>query len=204
MKTEECYYEGCNEVAVVKDLCLKHYNLWLGNVDGRYEHIRSVEQRFWSRVWKPTKDGCWIWKGTIMGLGYGSLHINRGDAHRIEMRAHRLSWKIHYGEVPDDLLVLHKCDVRNCVNPRHLFLGTYQDNQSDMVEKGRSAHGEGHSNVKLTEDEVLEIRYLAKTDQCTQKMLAKMFNIGQRMISHIINYDHWNYPEILRREKNYA
>lgn len=54
-----------------------------------------------------------------------------------KQKGHRASWILHYGEVPDDFHVLHKCDVRNCVNPDHLFLGTNQDNIEDKVRKGR-------------------------------------------------------------------
>lgn len=90
----------------------------------------TFEDRFWSRVSKG--DGCWLWTGTQRKDGYGSFHRNGKYLH-----AHRASWIINFGEIKNKLHVLHKCDVRNCVNPSHLFLGTNHDNILDCVAKGR-------------------------------------------------------------------
>lgn len=76
--------------------------------------------------------GCWLWKSTITIHGYG-LHNYK----RKRMAAHRVSWILHNGEIPQGLFVLHKCDVRSCVNPAHLFLGTQSDNMQDCIKKGR-------------------------------------------------------------------
>jgi len=80
--------------------------------------------------WQPDPFGCHVWTAAHYSNGYGMF-----DA----QLAHRVAWKIHIGPVPGQLCVLHHCDVRNCVNPEHLFLGTKQDNTRDMVAKGR--HG---------------------------------------------------------------
>ena len=89
--------------------------------------------RFFSRVTKESDQlGCWEWIGTITNEGYGVFGVEGGFS-----SAHRFSWKIHYGDIPDGLLVLHKCDNRKCVNPEHLFLGTHQDNMRDKIAKGR-------------------------------------------------------------------
>lgn len=83
-----------------------------------------------------TESGCWIWTGAIQGKGYGYT--------RFEFRAykaHRLSWLAHRGAIPAGQLVLHRCDVRSCVNPDHLFLGTHADNMRDMRAKGRTYKG---------------------------------------------------------------
>jgi len=75
--------------------------------------------------------GCWLWTGRYITTGYGAL---KGGVTQL---AHRAMWRAHHGEIPRGLFVLHRCDVRCCVNPAHLFLGTAQDNTKDMVRKGR-------------------------------------------------------------------
>ena len=94
------------------------------------------EERFWRKVDKRGSDECWLWldrnKQPTNPHSYGSLRI--GDH---TMRAHRVSWIIHYGLIPKGLWVLHHCDNPSCVNPSHLFLGNAQDNYNDMAKKGR-------------------------------------------------------------------
>lgn len=96
---------------------------------------RPIEDRFWEKVQKT--DSCWLWTGSKQGrMGYGYLHIG-GKKDRKPSRAHRLSWVIHNGPIPDGLYVLHKCDVPACVNPDHLFLGDHKANMQDCASKGR-------------------------------------------------------------------
>src|ERR1051326_6204138 len=98
---------------------------------------RSYEKRFWARVNTngPTVRAelgpCWVWTGGTDG-NYGTLCL-RGSS----VKAHRLSWEIHFGAIPDGLWVLHRCDNPPCVNPAHLFLGTRSDNMLDAGQKGR-------------------------------------------------------------------
>jgi hypothetical protein len=98
--------------------------------------VRPIAIRFWEKVDKPGgADACWLWTGTPDVNGYGKLwwfdHTNKGKF------AHRISWELHNGPIPDGLFVLHSCDNPPCVNPKHLFLGTQLDNMRDMVAKGR-------------------------------------------------------------------
>jgi hypothetical protein len=95
--------------------------------------MRTQEERFYQKVEQPPYSAaCWIWLAAKSPQGYGHFFFNG----RVD-KAHRASWEIHNGAIPDDLMVLHKCDNPRCVNPEHLFLGTHQDNADDKMRKGR-------------------------------------------------------------------
>ena len=119
-------------------------------------------ERF-NEYWEPiTETGCWIWTGK--GERYG--HMRTGyvnDGNRKTQAAHRISWEIHVGEIPEGLRVLHKCDTPSCVNPAHLFIGTDRDNMDDMLAKGRSARGEANCKAKLLPADVIYIRESSKS-----------------------------------------
>jgi hypothetical protein len=120
-----------------------------------------LEERFWAQVDKdgpnnPVIGKCWVWTGTSTGR-YGGIKVNGKP-----QTASRVSWEIHFGKIPEGLLICHKCDYGHCVNPDHLFLGTMIDNMQDMLDKGRGNRGfcETHSQAKLTNADVEEIRRL--------------------------------------------
>ncbi len=96
--------------------------------------MKTVAERFWAKVRKG--EGCWLWVGAKQHNGYGYLHSG-GHSIRKPLRAHRVSWELHNGPIPDGLRVLHSCDTPCCVNPAHLFLGTQSDNMKDCAAKGR-------------------------------------------------------------------
>jgi hypothetical protein len=92
----------------------------------------SVEERFGAFI-EPSESGCWIWTRGLTHNGYGAFLVKRNP----HARAHRWAWMLFRGPIPIGLFVLHKCDVRRCVNPDHLFLGTARDNTTDAINKGR-------------------------------------------------------------------
>lgn len=112
---------------------------------------QSLSGRFFAKV-RVVESGCHEWQGYITKNGYGQI----GNEGRIYY-AHRVAWLLNHGD-PGDSYVLHKCDNRCCVNPEHLFLGTFQDNMDDMINKKRNAFGTRSGHAKLTEDQVLAIR----------------------------------------------
>jgi hypothetical protein len=102
----------------------------------------ELQERFWARIEK--QEDCWIWRGHLNSQGYGQFHCR--VAGRSGYLAHRLMYRLVHGEVPDGLYVLHRCDVRLCVNPDHLFVGSAADNLRDMVAKGRQSGPRSHCN----------------------------------------------------------
>lgn len=95
---------------------------------------RPLGERFWENVCPEPNSGCFLWMGSVIKQGYGRIRReNCGPG----LTAHRASWEIHYGAIPEGMCVLHKCDTPSCVRPEHLFLGTNKDNTQDCIAKGR-------------------------------------------------------------------
>lgn len=130
--------------------------------------------------------GCWLWSGRINEHGYGVLCL-----HKQFWLAHRFAYTHHRGNIPDGLCVLHHCDVRNCVNPAHLFLGTQADNVADMDAKGRRVvpqvpGGENHPLSKLTAAAVAEIRERYVPRSVTLAQLGREFGVSETTVFHVI------------------
>ena len=128
--------------------------------------------------------GCWTWLGCTDLDGYGRF----GVAGKTVL-AHRVSYEMHNGKIPTNMCVLHRCDNPGCVNPAHLWSGTYLDNAQDRENKNRGAYGEKHWQAKLTEEQVREIRRSSKP----QGAIAKRFGIDQAHVSRIKNRRKWKH-----------
>lgn len=135
--------------------------------------ITDPVARFW-RLIQKSEDGCWIWTGNVSKAGYGNLWTpeKRGYVY-----AHRFSWRLANGEIPDGLCVLHKCDNPPCVNPSHLFLGTKRDNTHDMISKGRAKlhnpkRGEENGSAIINTEQAIQIKELLATGAFTLKEIA--------------------------------
>lgn len=144
-----------------------------------------LDERFWSKVLKT--DTCWIWQAQLNNKGYGVFMYYSKKLRRKsrQMYAHRVSWTLTYGAIPDAMRVLHKCDNPPCCNPEHLFLGTQADNMNDMASKGRS--GKGGQNAKVTPDQVRAIR----SDPRKHHIIAAEYGLKRMAILKIKHRQSW-------------
>lgn len=124
------------------------------------------EQKFTMRG----PDDCWTWTGAVNKQGYG---IMQGEKKNSTVRAHRVAYELNVGPVPDGKLVMHSCDCPGCQNPRHLKVGTYQDNSDDKIRKGRNAHLR-----KLDDGQVLEIVRLRAEHGLPLKTIGVMYGVS--------------------------
>ncbi len=116
------------------------------SLKGRRGKTRTLVEKFWDYVEMIPFHTCWEWSGSKDEHGYPRLAPVRSkkfgiNKRRSPLKASRVSWEIHYGAIPEGLLVCHRCDNPGCVNPLHLFIGTRKDNQQDMAIKGRGVRG---------------------------------------------------------------
>lgn len=181
---------GCGEPAPIATMTSKRN----GHIKGRpmyyvmgHHAKKSLADKFWARIEKNVENGCWLWKGTILSCGYGQLrHENK------PIGAHRLSFILHNGPIPDDLQVCHTCDNRWCVNPAHLFPGTAADNAQDAKQKGRLRKGADINTAKLTPEQVVRIRelYALGLDSAS---LAYYFRVSPSNIRNIVLGGSWKH-----------
>ncbi len=140
---------------------------------------------------KKMPSGCIEWQGAIQRGGYGNLRMRNKTT-----LVHRASWIVNKGEIPDGLCVLHRCDNRPCVNPDHLFLGTYADNNADCISKGRAKRsdrkGENHHGAILGSKDILKIRKLYAGGK-NKNELSKLFGVHSTTIHDIVIRRRWKH-----------
>lgn len=156
-----------------------------------------LEQRFWTKVQRQDGEKCWLWTGAISGSGYGTVALPVTGK---SINAHRIAYELVYGPIPDNLNVLHRCDVRNCVRPDHLFLGTYHDNTMDAIHKGRFPQAEGtpgekNHNAKLTEVQVIQIKHQLLANVPVESIAAQ-FGVHKQTIIEIRKERNWKQVRI--------
>jgi hypothetical protein len=121
---------------------------------------RTIEERFWEKVEINGPDECWLWKGAKNFDGYGSIFYN-GKLHRV----HRVAFILANGEIPEGMDVCHNCpggDNRACVNAKHLYPATHQENIKDLILKGPSPKPKGRDPVRagLNDQDIIDIKSL--------------------------------------------
>lgn len=177
----------CNEEFKIKP---SHIRYKKGNFCSKkcfYTYRIPLSDKFWCRVEKT--DSCWIWKGSCDQGGYGQFETREKYARH----AHRFSYFLHYGEIPNGMCVCHSCDNPSCVNPTHLFLGTNLDNINDRQKKFRQAMGLSQGLAKLKESDIKEIRNLANTT--SRRKIGKLFNVAMSTINAVVQRKTWKYTD---------
>ena len=136
---------------------------------------RSPRQRFESKIYKT--DSCWLWTGANDGrFGYGSFKVSGKT-----IKAHRFAWILEHGSIPSGMCILHKCDVPQCVNVNHLYVGTKKDNTIDRELRGR------HPKTKVSVGDVIAIRSWHKSGNVMMKDIAHYYNVSPATITYILN-----------------
>jgi hypothetical protein len=144
----------------------------------------TIIERFEEKFIPVPEIGCWLWEAATFKDGYGAFRANGK-----QNRAHRFSYQLYRGEIPDGALVRHKCHVPSCVNPDHLLLGTVADNVGDKVRAERQPRGETHKSSKLTAEQVLAIR----ADHRSSSEIAKDYPVSGSQVLRIKSHEVWSH-----------
>ncbi len=159
---------------------------------GKCINKTHILKRFNEKVEKS--ENCWIWKGFVNPQGYGTFKLNDRS-----ITAHRASWIIHNGEIPVKMYICHKCDIKSCVNPDHLYIGTAKDNVRDAIERGQHPKGPnkkkgspGEKNIKAKLN-LEKVEFIRKNISMSIKELSEKFKVSETTILNIRKGKTWSY-----------
>jgi hypothetical protein len=183
-----CLFDGCTRESISKGYCDKHYRRLLkrGSVDNfgtRKVAEGNAIERFHQK-YEVIDNGCWIWSAGTRPNNKGVLYPRHWTDEQKSVGAHRFSYEITHGQIPDGSYICHKCDTPLCVNPEHLFASNHAGNMQDMVQKNRSYKGRGElkrGRAKLTNQQAEEIRDM----NLSQSKIAEIFGISQTTVGRI-------------------
>lgn len=159
---------------------------------------KEIQTLILKNVYLDEGNGCWLWKRSRKGSGgYGQIHLEKHTSRKqrdIPKRVHRVSYAVFIGEIPEGLDVLHKCDVRHCCNPDHLFLGADKDNALDMVKKSRSTKGRFtgilNHKAKLCGQDIERI-FILNSQGFSNRYIASRFGVWHTTIGRILSGKTW-------------
>ena len=140
---------------------------------------RPLAERFWEKVTIGAEADCWPWRATRLPTGYGQFD---------KEGAHRVAYRLTHGEIPEGAHICHTCDNPPCVNPAHLYAGSSQTNQADMVGRGRSNYGERHWNAHLSAEQIAAIR----ADSRISRLIAEEYGVSASHIRRIKRGEQWD------------
>ncbi len=153
--------------------------------------ITTNEERFWVKVDRRGQDDCWEWQACCNSFGYGQFRKRISECSTKLMMAHRFSYELHDSQISEGKLICHTCDNPRCVNPKHLYEGTYKTNNRDAVRRGRHKNnphrGSEHFRSKLTEHDVRSIRINSKSSS----VIARDYGIDRSAIYKIRKRKTW-------------
>lgn len=166
---------------------------------------KDDKERFWDKVDTGDESECWNWQAAINSDGYGQIYFkveeiaeDESERYGRMFRAHRISWKINEGEIPDGKKVLHTCDNKKCVNPNHLYIGTAKDNSDDREERLEMNHpkGEDHECSKLSRGDVVEIKQTLESGEYESlREIAEGYPVSSTTISLIKRGEKWSHVQ---------